>query len=148
MSLYGLSRSGVSMASGADLIAIITASNRRVELTELTFKCNGATSAAAADEEAQFGPCTAPSGGSPTSVTASKLDPDSTTPASTTAYGHTTPSATFIPALIIGGNLYGGGMRWTARQKGEVKARNGQSISLQQKTGTGAVSFHTIFDEI
>ena len=148
MSLYGFRRSGVTMAAGADVWAIITAANRRAELWQADIKGNGGTSAAAGDMEAKFGRCTAPTGGAPTTITTGKEDPDAPAAASTCAFGHTTPSATFLGELMLGGNYYSGLNRWLARARGEIKARNGEAISLQQVTGTGSASFGTLFDEI
>src|SRR5262245_58444365 len=119
MGLYAIHRAAVTLAAGADVAAIISASNRRVELVEASLSGNGGTSAAAAYQEVMVGACTAPSGGSPTSLNADKLDPDQGAAASTCAFGHSTPSATFLARVRLGLNAYGGIYRWVARQKGE-----------------------------
>ena len=148
MALYAIDRGAVTLASGADVWAMISASSRKLRLIEASFIGQGATSAAAAYAEVQLGACTAPTGGSPTSLTANKLDQDSVAAGSTYAFGHTTPSASFLAKLRLGWNAYGGGYRWTARRDAEITHRNGGSISAQQTAGTSVCSTHAIVDEV
>lgn len=145
---FFIDRGGLSLASGADVFANITASNRKAILTEASIVGQGATSAAAAYQETIVGACTAPSGGSPTSITANKADQDSAAAAGTYAFGHTTPSATFLAKVRLGFQLYGGGYRYTPRRGQELTHRNGGAISMQQTVGTGTVSVHAEFTEV
>lgn len=145
---FFIDRAAVTLASGADVAAMITAASRRAVVVEVSVSGQGATSAAAAYEELRFGKCTAPTGGSPTSITANKADEDSAAAAGTYAFGHTTPSATFLASVRMGFQLYGGGYRYTPRRGQEMSHRNGGAMSLQQVAGTGVISMHAELTEI
>lgn len=144
---FFIDRAAVTLASGADVWAAIVASNRKTILTEASIVAQGATSANAAYEEVKVGKCTAPTGGAPTTITANKADEDSAAAAGTYAFGHTTPSATFLGLVRLGFQLYGGGYRYTPRRGQELSHRNGGAISMQQVAGVGVISTHAEFTE-
>lgn len=163
MAFFGFTRNATgSGAAGARCIMVVTpAASRRCKIGEFSLSGNGATSAAAAYMEGIIVLTTSAGTATATSITATKMDPDSNTFASAVSHtftgGTTDPGFTASTGIaVLGINNYGGAYRWTARPNGEILTRNvggsvgaaGSIMLYNNNSFTNTYSAHTIIDEI
>lgn len=143
MAKYSVGRTNVALSTTNDLMTLITASARRIEIFEVEVAGQGTASAAnELDTARSTGGAT---GGGP--LTPGKLDTD--TPAAVTVVNTTWATQPTLGDVLLrlGVNANGGINRWVARPGSEIKARNAEQISFRSGLGTSNVSVHVIFEE-
>ena len=133
-----------TLVVGSDVVSIISAANRSVELTEVTAVGRGATSIPYSLRFART-----PAGTTPTvPTTPFPADIDSPASVSTTAtVWAVQPAMGANDGVGMGGNQLGGMARWLARGDERMRARNGGVLSIRAQT-TGSADVTVIYEDI
>lgn len=148
MSVYTVQVSNSPLSTSNDLLTITPASNRRIQIIEISV-C-GMGTASAANELGVYDVTTAGVTGSG-ALTPTKLDRFAPAAASTVNTGWTTQPVVGGKLLALGVNANGGIYRWVARPGEEINVTGGATtnfqLSFRSATGTSNVSVHVVFSE-
>lgn len=144
MPFYAVSASNVAMTAGNDLVTLISASNKRFKLHEVSISGMGTVSAANEVQIARSTVGTTPGG----AQTPTPLIADS--PAAATVADTTWSVQPTLGTVIarLGVNANGGIYRWVAKPGEEPEWRNADQLSIRCAVGSSNVSWHAIFEEI
>ena len=147
MALYMIRRSALAITAGNDVMTLITASNRKMRLWEVSASGLGTTSAA---NEFFFGPSTAGTTGGG-ALTPTPVDPDSVAAGMTVNTTWSAQPTLGAHGLAFGVNANGGTYRWVARSGEEIVARNGHAsapqLSYRVVSGSSTITTHVVIEE-
>jgi len=148
MPRFVVKRLNVTPTAGQDLLTIVSASNRRIELIEVSVGGRGSTSAA---QQIEAGTSTGGTTGGG-AITPTKTDPDSAAAASTVNTTWSVQPTLDTNPLSLNFNALGGAYRWVkpAGAPGP-QARNTGNLSIRCPTGATtpqAMDVHVVYDEV
>lgn len=143
---YIVSRDNVTPTGGNDLITIVSASNRRIRIREVSVAGRGSTSAA--QQVQVFASTGGTTGGG--ALTPNKFDHvDQPAAASTVNTTWSAQPTADTHGEIIGFNALGGANRWIPPGGAGVEVRNGANISIRATSGPTwqAMSISVVYEE-
>lgn len=141
---YSLSRSNTALSTSNDFMTIIAASNRSIQINEVSF--GGMATASAACEVAvarSTGGTTG--GGALTAVGLNSANPTAAMTVNTTWSAQPTIGNVILRLPV---NANGGIYRWVAVPGGEILIPGGAQITIRSIVGTSNVSAHVIVTEL
>lgn len=144
MSTYTYQVSNTALNTASDLMTIIPASGRRIQIIEIAIQ--GMGTASAANELGVYRSTGGTTGGG--AMTATKLSTDAPSAASTVNTTWSGQPTLGGKVLALGVNANGGIYRWVARPGEEIESRGGvDQISLRSAVGTSNVSVTVVVVE-
>lgn len=144
MSTFTYQVSNTALSTAADMMTIIPAASRRIQVIEVSIA--GMGTASAANELGVYRSTAGTTGGG--ALTATKLSTDAPAAASTVNTTWATQPTLGGKLLALGVNANGGIYRWVARPGEELEFRGGvDQCSLRSATGTSSVSVHVVVVE-
>jgi hypothetical protein len=148
MSNLSLSRSAVTMNTANDMLTIIAAANRKFKVVDFIIGGNGATSAAAAFCEVGLYLSTGGTTGGG-ALTPKKWETDAPTVGFTNfTTWSVQPTLSGDPYYRMPFNNYGGVIGKPIKPIGDIIFRNLEQLSIRPISGTSAVTFTIVIDEI
>ena len=148
MSLYSLSRGGVTMNTAQDLVTLVAASNRKFKVVDMVFAGNAATSSSAAYCEIGLYLSTGGTTGGG-ALTPKKWETDEPTQGFTNfTTWSAQPSLSGDPYFRIGFQAYGGVFSKPIMPQRDLIFRNAEQLSIRPISGASVVSFTLVVDEV